>query len=91
MTEKRRVTASEFHRAFGTLSDRALKAPIAITKQGRDHLVLMSADEYARLKRGRRLSGLAEDLPEPAFELVKRSRMHKRHKPLDKELKNWKP
>jgi len=91
MSERVRVTASEFHRAFGALSDRALKEPIAITKQGRDHLVLMSADEYARLKRGRRVAGLAEDFPEPALELVKRTRMHRRHKPLDKELKNWKP
>ncbi|HYC65361.1 MAG TPA: type II toxin-antitoxin system prevent-host-death family antitoxin [Reyranellaceae bacterium] len=90
MTDRIRVTASEFHRAFGALSDRALKEPISITKQGRDHLVLMSAEEYARLKRGRRV-GLAEDLPEPIVKLVKRSRMHKRHRHLDAELKNWKP
>ena len=90
MADKVRVTASEFHRAFGALSDRALKAPISITKQGRDHLVLMSAEEYDRLKRGRR-AGLAEDLPEPVLKLVKRSRMSGRHKHLDAELKNWKP
>lgn len=91
MTEKVRVTASEFHRAFGALSDKALKEPISITKQGRDHLVLMSAEEYARLKRGRRIVGLAEDLPEPALRSIKRSRMDRRHKHLDAELKNWKP
>ncbi|MCX7367137.1 MAG: type II toxin-antitoxin system prevent-host-death family antitoxin [Alphaproteobacteria bacterium] len=90
MTEKVLVTASEFHRSFGALSDRALKEPISITKQGRDHLVLMSAEEYARLKRGPRV-GLAEDLPEPMLQLVKRSRMHRRRKHLDAELKNWKP
>jgi len=90
MTEKVRVTASEFHRSFGALSDKALKEPISITKQGRDHLVLMSAEEYERLKRGRR-AGLAEDFPEPALKLVKRVRMSRRHKHLDAELKNWKP
>ena len=49
--EMTRVTASEFQKAFGTMSDKALREPVAITKQGRDHLVLLSADEYARLKR----------------------------------------
>jgi prevent-host-death family protein len=91
MTDRVRVTASEFHRAFGALSDKALKEPISITKQGRDHLVLMSAEEYARLKRGRRVVGLAEDLPDSTLKLVKRSHMHRRHKHLDEELKNWKP
>jgi prevent-host-death family protein len=91
MTDRVRVTASEFHRAFGALSDKALKEPISITKQGRDHLVLMSAEEYSRLKRGRQVAGLAEDLPDPALKLIKRARMHRRHKHLDTELKNWKP
>ena len=90
MADKVRVTASEFHRAFGALSDRALKEPISITKQGRDHLVLMSAQEYERLKKGRRV-GLAEDLSEAVLRQVKRSRMNPRHKALDAELKNWKP
>jgi prevent-host-death family protein len=89
MTDRVRVTASQLHRAFGTLSARALKEPISITKQGRDHLVLMSAEEYARLKRGHRVAGLAEDLPAETLELVKRTRMHRRHKHLDAELKNW--
>ena len=42
---------AEFQRAFGPLSDKAAREPLTITKHGRDHLVLMSADEYARLKR----------------------------------------
>ncbi|HEX9559481.1 MAG TPA: type II toxin-antitoxin system Phd/YefM family antitoxin [Reyranella sp.] len=91
MTDRVRVTASEFHRAFGALSDKALKEPISITKQGRDHLVLMSAQEYSRLKRGRRVVGLAEDLPDSALKLIRRARMPRRHKHLDAELKNWKP
>ena len=57
-----RVTASEFQRSFGRLSDRALKETVAITKQGRDHLVLVSAEEYARLKRRDRKVGLASEL-----------------------------
>ncbi len=46
-----RVTASEFQKSFGAISDTALKEPVTITKQGRDHLVVLAADEYKRLKR----------------------------------------
>lgn len=59
-----KVTASQFQRSFGALSDRALREPVTITKQGRDHLVVLSAEEYARLKRRDRQSGYAWDLPE---------------------------
>jgi hypothetical protein len=51
----------------------------------------MSAEEYARLKRSRRVVGLAEDLSDSALKLIKRARMPRRHKHLDSELKNWKP
>lgn len=62
--ETTRVTASEFQQAFGSLTDRALEEPITITKDGRDHLVVLSAGEYARLKRQDRQVGRAEELPE---------------------------
>jgi prevent-host-death family protein len=65
-----RVTASEFQRSFGQLSDRALRETVAITKQGRDHLVLLSAEEYARLKRRDRKVGLAADLPDEWLDAV---------------------
>jgi prevent-host-death family protein len=58
MTEITRITAAEFQRAFGQISDKALSEPVAITKHGRDHLVLLSAEEYLRLKdRGLRRRG----------------------------------
>lgn len=61
--EMTRVSASEFQKAFGALSDKALREPVAITKQGRDHLVVLSAEEYARLKRRDRAVYAAGDLP----------------------------
>ncbi len=66
-----RVTASEFQRSFGKLSDRALRETVAITKQGRDHLVLVSAEEYARLKRRDRKVGLAGELSEEWLSAVR--------------------
>ena len=59
-----RVTASEFQQAFGALSDKARQEPVVITKHGRDSLVIMSAEEWERLKRRDRRVGLATDLPE---------------------------
>jgi prevent-host-death family protein len=59
-----RVTQSEFRQAFGALTEQALHEPVTITKDGRDHVVVLSADEYARLKRRDRNVGLAADLPE---------------------------
>lgn len=46
-----RVSTAEFMKSYGTLADRALVEPVTITKNGRDRLVVISADEYARLKR----------------------------------------
>jgi PHD/YefM family antitoxin component YafN of YafNO toxin-antitoxin module len=62
-----RVTATEFQKSPGTYSDTALHEPVAITKRDRDHLVLISAREYARLKRRDREAGATEDLPEEAL------------------------
>jgi prevent-host-death family protein len=63
------VPAGEFQRNFGRYQDMALTQPIAVTRNGREPTVLISADEYQRLKRecGRR--GRADDIakvsPEP--------------------------
>jgi PHD/YefM family antitoxin component YafN of YafNO toxin-antitoxin module len=82
-----RVTASEFQKAFGALGDRALSAPLMITKQGRDHLVVLSAGEYARLKRRDRRVGLAADLPEEWAEAVRVAEVPDQYAHLDSEMK----
>jgi hypothetical protein len=91
MMDMIRVTASEFQKAFGAMSDRAIKEPVAITKQGRDHLVVLSAEEYTRLKRRDRKVGLAEDLPDDVLALIEATEMDPRHEPLNAELEDWNP
>lgn len=44
-----RVSTAEFISGFDDLADRAETEPVTITQGGRDRLVLVSADEYARL------------------------------------------
>jgi hypothetical protein len=45
------VSAAEFHRDVGLYQHIALTKPVTITKNGREQTVLLSAQEYARLKR----------------------------------------
>jgi prevent-host-death family protein len=46
----RTITSAEFQRNFGRYQDVALTEPVAITRNGRERLVVLSADEYHRLK-----------------------------------------
>jgi prevent-host-death family protein len=46
------IGESDFLRAFDAMSEMAQKDPVTITKQGRDRLVVMSAEEYMRLRQG---------------------------------------
>jgi len=82
-----RVTASEFQQAFGALSDKARHEPVVITKHGRDSLVVMSAEEWERLKRRDRHVGLTIELPEEWVEAVRRAKVPDEFAHLDAELK----
>jgi len=45
------VSSVEFQRHFGRYQDAALTEPVAITRNGRERVVVLSMDEYNRLKR----------------------------------------
>ena len=74
-----RVTATEFQSAVGLFSDKALLEPVTITKQGRDHLVLLSAEEFTRMKRRDRKVYHISELPEALSEAVIHAKMDSRH------------
>ena len=82
-----RVSASEFQAAFGALSDKARHEPVVITKHGKDSLVVMSAEEWARLKRRDRRAGLTAELPEAWIEAVRNAKVPEEFAHLDAELK----
>ena len=44
------IPAAEFQRNIGTYQDRALIEPVFITRNGREKTVLLSVEEYRRLK-----------------------------------------
>jgi len=81
-----KVTASEFQQAFGMLSDKARSEPVIITKHGRDSLVVMSAEEWTRLKRRDRHVGLSTELPEEWVEAVRQAKVPEEFVHLDADL-----
>ena len=85
--ETTRVSASEFQQAFGALSDKARREPVVITKHGHDSLVVMAAEEWERLKRRARRTGLTEDVSEEWLEAVREAEVPSEFAYLDAELR----
>lgn len=44
------ITAAELQKQFGKFRDMARREPVSVTHHGRDDLVVISAEEYNRLK-----------------------------------------
>jgi prevent-host-death family protein len=85
------VSSAEFQRNLGLYQDKALSEPVTITKNGRERLVLLSAEEYQRLKRrDRRVFGI-DDITDGQIAAAEAARVPDRHKHLDDELKDWNP
>jgi prevent-host-death family protein len=85
------VTAAEFHRNLGVYQDIALTKPVAITKNGRERTVLLSAEEFHRLKRRDRRVIVAGELTEAQVEAIRNAKVPEQYAQFDEELKDWKP
>jgi prevent-host-death family protein len=85
------VTAAEFHRNIGTYQDIALTKAVTITKNGRERTVLISAEEYARLKRRDRRVVTSGELTDRQVAAIREARVPDQHADLDRELKDWNP
>ena len=44
------ITAAELQKQFGRYREIAIREPVSVTHHGRESLVVLSADEYRRLK-----------------------------------------
>ena len=86
-----KVSAAEFQRNIGRYQDVALREPVAVTSNGRDSCVLISSDEYDRLKRRDRQVFATDEAPQGILDAVGRSEMDERHRPLDDLLADWTP
>jgi prevent-host-death family protein len=85
------VTSAEFQRNIGTYQDIALTKTVTITKNGRERTVLISAEEYARLKRRDRRVIAAGELSERHIAALRDAKVPDQYADLDREIEDWKP
>lgn len=64
------VTSVEMQRRFGSIREEAQRHPIGITSHGRISLVLLSRDEYERLKSRDRHAQYAWETPDDEIERI---------------------
>jgi prevent-host-death family protein len=80
------VSGVEFQRNLGLYQDRALVEPVMITRNGRERVVLISAEEYKRLKRRDREVLQAEDFAEADLAAIAAAEVPAEYADLDAEL-----
>jgi prevent-host-death family protein len=73
-----RVTSSEFQQNVGRYQDAAEQSPVAITKNGRVHTVLMSAAHFELITSGR-IARKIEDADEETIRAIGRSEVSSDH------------
>jgi prevent-host-death family protein len=81
-----KVTSSQVIRNIGQYQDRAQLEPVVVMKRNREHTVLLSAEEYRRLRRRARLVMRTEEMSEADIEAIGRAEVPAGHARLDDEL-----
>jgi PHD/YefM family antitoxin component YafN of YafNO toxin-antitoxin module len=86
-----RLSSAEFLESFDKLSNQALAEPVTIVCNGQDRLVLLSIEEYERLKpRDRRVYAIEDMAPEQQAALEK-AEVLAEYACFNAELKDWRP
>jgi len=80
------LSASEFQDRVGEALDRSLSQPVLITKHGRPRNVVLSYDEYERLRARDRRAVRAEDLTDEDIAALEAGEMAPGYEHLDAEL-----
>jgi prevent-host-death family protein len=66
-----RVSSGELQRRIGHIQDMALVEPVTITNNGRDRLVILSTEEYRRLKRRDRRVMTLDDFTDADLQAIR--------------------
>ncbi len=85
-----KVTSTEFQQNVGRYQDAAQRQPVVITKNAREHSVLISAALFEILTRGR-VARPVEDLDDETIKAIARSSVSDDHAGLDDLIKDWTP
>ena len=80
-----KVSAAEFQRNIGRYQDVALTQPVAVTRNRRERTVMISVEEYHRLKRRDRRVMSLEDFTDADIAALKATRAPESAKVFDDE------
>lgn len=84
-----KVSSAEFQRNIGRYQDLAMTQPVAVTRNGRERTVMISTEEYHRLKRrDRQVLGL-DDFTEEMLEEIAKAEPSATASQFDDELEGW--
>jgi prevent-host-death family protein len=86
-----RVSSAEFIKNYGKLVEKAMAEPVTITRNGRDRVVVLSVEEYERLKRRDRRVYPIEEMTPAQIEALEKAEVPPEYACLDEELKDWQP
>jgi PHD/YefM family antitoxin component YafN of YafNO toxin-antitoxin module len=81
-----KVSSAEFQRNIGRYQDLALTQPVAVTRNGRERTVMISTEEYHRLKRRDRKVLRLEDFTEEMIEAIEKAQPSKESEAFNHEL-----
>jgi prevent-host-death family protein len=82
-----KVGAAEAQRNFGLYQDKALIQPVAITRNGRPRTVMISIEEYERLKRRDRQVFRTEEAPQDVVDAILNAEIPEDAKKFDHEVR----
>ena len=85
-----KVTSTQFQQNVGRYQDAAQLGPVAITKNGRVHTVLLSATLFELVTKGR-LARAVEDLDDDTLRAIADSAVSSEFAHLDSIVKDWNP
>lgn len=74
---------AEFLKKDGALSDKALSEPVTITRNGKDRLVLMSAEEFQRMSLYAPRSRSIDHLTDEELIMISNARVDAEHEHLN--------
>jgi len=82
----KQVNATDFQRNFAEYQDSALVEPLAITKHDRPRLVMMSYEDYHRLRRGIRKALHVTELSDEDMRAIMDAKVPSEYDHLNDEL-----
>ena len=80
------ISSAEFQRHFVRYQDEALTQPVAITRNGRERVIMLSVDEYRRLTRRPREALPVGALSDAELTAIAGTEMASHHRHLDGEV-----